>query len=178
MAFLEPIFVTTASSLITKLIEKIANSSFYISPTIVSKQRQKLGDNFYEPHYQYAISVNSSGLSLGKTIQYISQIKTGMTTLPKKHLVNNLKKRDLHVCLLLINPYSSFVDERMASEHNPRLREDILNNIERLKELKRYLANLPSQDRTIQGSLEVRLLNDRLPFCTLTLNLNHCIRLQ
>ena len=164
MTFIESILVSITSSLVTKLGEKLLSSPLSISPTVVAPQRKKLDDDFYEPHYQYASSIEVTGIALGGMIRYLGRMRDGITTLPKTHLVSNLKKRGLNVRLLLASPDSEFVEERMKLENNPHLQEDIRNNLIFLKELKEYINNLGNQDRLIQGSLEVRLLNNRLPF--------------
>lgn len=159
-----PIVVNVISSLLTKLGEKILNSSLYDSPSVIVPQRQRLDDKFYEPYYQDAREIEITGVALGSMVRHICMIKNGINAIPKTHLITNLKRRALHVRLLLVDPNSKYIKERMAIEKNPLLPDDIKKSIDALNSVREYLKGISEQERMIQGSLEVRLLNERLPF--------------
>jgi hypothetical protein len=159
-----PIIVNVVSSLITKLGEKILSSSLYESPSVIVPQRQRLGDKFYEPYYQNAREIQVTGVALGSMISHICMIKNGLGSIPKTHLIANIIRRPLNVRLLLVDPNSKFIKERISLEKNPLLPDDIKKSIDALYSVKEYIRNLSEYDRAIKGSLEVRLLNERLPF--------------
>ncbi|RPJ50049.1 MAG: hypothetical protein EHJ95_07870 [Methanobacteriota archaeon] len=160
----DPIMVNVLSSLITKIGERILNSPFFENPKIVIPQRERLGDSFYESHYQKAREVEITGVVLGGIIRHICMVRSGMNAIPKTHLIANLKRRVLHTRLLLVHPDSEFIQERMILEKNPYLLDDIKKSLDALNGLKEFLSSIPREDRTIRGSLEIRLLKDRLPF--------------
>ncbi len=159
-----PIFVNVLSSLLTKVGERIINSPFFENPKIVIPQRERLGDGFYEPYYQDAREIEITGVVLGGMIRHICMVKNGINAIPKTHLVANLKRRELHARLLIAHPNSKFIKERMALEKNPSLPADLQKSLDALASLKDYLLGISPEDRAIKGSLEVRLLKERLPF--------------
>lgn len=142
-------------------IEKL----FRKSPRVVTPTRGVKSDEFFEPYYQNTDIVRISGIALRAIIKYICEAKNGFEKLPKKHLVQVMKRRPVAVKLLLMNPDSEFVKKRLETENNPNIQKNICNNIRLLEELKDRLRASPSEDYwRICGDLDIRMCNRDLPY--------------
>lgn len=78
-------------------------------------------------------------------------------------IYQNLKRRKLNVSVYMANPYSDFVRIRSDEENNPKARDDILKGIDVVELMAYDLSKVKKEERTIVGSLEVRLY-DKNPY--------------
>jgi hypothetical protein len=145
-----------------------ADNLLHRTPRVVTPIRKSLSNSFFELYYPHADSVQISGIALTKVIEYICETKSklGRESLDKHHLLQNMRERQVIVRLLLLNPDSEYAKERQQSENNPALQDDIYRSIQALKGLKEYLENLHPKDRIVEGRLDVRMTDEKLP-CTL-----------
>jgi hypothetical protein len=147
---------------VTGGLREFMDNILYRSPRIVAPRRRLVSDEFYEPYYQNAHSIQVSGVALTGLINYICRAHED--NLPKTHLIQVVKEKPVTVRLLLMDPKSKFVEDRRESERNPGLPKDIYDNIRLLGDFKEHLDSLRPADRAIEGRLEIRMSSEELPY--------------
>jgi hypothetical protein len=137
-------------------------------------------DSWYEDQYKQARRIDVLGIACIDVIIELCGVGAGaaanrnrgrlgrLSALRESTLFQRLQGEHFDLRIVLINPFCGFARTRTEEERNPSCRGDILDSIERLEGLYKFLRDDPDAKRiSIKGRVEVAVIDDN-PYISLT----------